>query len=204
MKAAIATARQRVLVEFYIVEDEGVAAEVGELLLRKAAEGVRVALMYDSLGSVGTDSAFFDRLRQGGIAVCAFNPLNPLERPGHWGVLQRNHRKMLAVDSEVAFTGGINLSNVYAQGSFGSLRRKKPPADADAQGWRDTQIELHGPVGERGAGRLGEGLGPGDLEERHGVPGGDLEDFDAFRCQAEAGAFGQVKRFLLSHQALRA
>lgn len=146
MKAAIATARQRVLVEFYIVEDEGVAAEVGELLLRKAAEGVRVALMYDSLGSVGTDSAFFDRLRQGGIAVCAFNPLNPLERPGHWGVLQRNHRKMLAVDSDVAFTGGINLSNVYAEGSFGSARRKKPPADADRQGWRDTQIELHGPV----------------------------------------------------------
>ncbi len=146
MKTAIAAARQRVLVEFYIVEDEGVAAEVGELLLRKAAEGVRVALMYDSLGSVGTDSAFFERLRQGGIAVCAFNPLNPLERPGHWGVLQRNHRKMLAVDSYVAFTGGINLSNVYAEGSFGSARRKKPPADADRQGWRDTQIELHGPV----------------------------------------------------------
>lgn len=146
MKNAIAGARHRVLVEFYIVEDEGVAAEVGALLLRKAAEGVRVALMYDSVGSFGTDAAFFDRLRQGGIAVCAFNPLNPLERPGHWGVLQRNHRKMLAVDSDVAFTGGINLSNVYAEGSFGSARRKAPPADADKRGWRDTQIELHGPV----------------------------------------------------------
>lgn len=146
MKTAIAAARQRVLVEFYIVEDEGVAAEVGELLLRKAAEGVSVALMYDSVGSLGTDSAFFERLRGGGIAVCAFNPINPLQRPGHWGVLQRNHRKLLAVDSEVAFTGGINLSNVYAEGSFGSGRRKAPPADADRQGWRDTQIELHGPV----------------------------------------------------------
>ncbi len=146
MKTAIAAARQRVLVEFYIVEDEGVAAEVGELLLRKAAEGVSVALMYDSLGSMGTDPAFFERLRQGGIAVCAFNPINPLERPGHWGLLQRNHRKMLAVDSDVAFTGGINLSNVYAEGSFGSARRKTPPADADKQGWRDTQVELRGPV----------------------------------------------------------
>lgn len=146
MKSAIAAARKRVLVEFYIVEDEGVAAEVGELLLKKAADGVQVALLYDSLGSLGTEAAFFDRLRQGGIAVCAFNPINPLERPGHWGVLQRNHRKMLAVDSDVAFTGGINLSNVYAEGSFGSARRKAPPADADKQGWRDTQIELHGPV----------------------------------------------------------
>ena len=146
MKAAIAAARSRLLVEFYIVEDEGVAAEVGELLLRKAAEGVSVALMYDSLGSVGTDAAFFDRLRQGGIAVCAFNPLNPLERPGHWGLTSRNHRKMLAADSDVAFTGGINLSNVYAEGSFSSARRKRPPDDADRQGWRDTQVELRGPV----------------------------------------------------------
>ena len=146
MKAAIAGARHRVLVEFYIVEDEGVAAEVAELLLRKAAEGVSVSMMYDSVGSMGTDAAFFDRLRQGGVAVCAFNPVNPLERPGHWGLLQRNHRKMLAVDSDVAFTGGINLSNVYAEGSFGGSRHKTPPADADKQGWRDTQVELRGPV----------------------------------------------------------
>jgi cardiolipin synthase len=147
MKAAIATAKQRILVEFYIVEGEGVAAEIGELLTAKAAEGVGVALMYDSVGSLGTERAFFDRLRAGGVAVCAFNPINPLERPGHWGLLQRNHRKMLAVDSDVAFTGGINLSNVYAEGSFGSARRpKKPPVDADNQGWRDTQVELRGPV----------------------------------------------------------
>lgn len=146
MKAAIAGARQRILVEFYIVEDEGVAAEVAALLREKAAAGVSVALMYDSVGSLGTASAFFDRLRDGGVAVCAFNPINPLERPGHWGLLQRNHRKMLAVDSDVAFTGGINLSNVYAEGSFGSARRAKPPQDVERQGWRDTQVELHGPV----------------------------------------------------------
>lgn len=146
MKAAIAGARQRILVEFYIVEDEGVAAEVADLLREKAAAGVSVALMYDSIGSMGTEGAFFDRLRDGGVAVCAFNPINPLERPGHWGLLQRNHRKMLAVDGDVAFTGGINLSNVYAEGSFGSRRRAKPPQDPDRQGWRDTQVELHGPV----------------------------------------------------------
>ncbi len=168
MKAAIAAARERVLVEFYIVEDAGVAAEVGELLKRKAAEGVHVSLLYDSVGSIGTAKAFFDSLQAGGVAVCAFNPVNPLERPGSWGLLQRNHRKMLAVDSEVAFTGGINLSNVYAQGSLSKLRgssgaarldsgtqatqqtdpQADPTADAtaDAQGWRDTQIELRGPV----------------------------------------------------------
>lgn len=146
MKAAIAAAKHRILVEFYIVEDEGVAAEVADLLLRKASEGVSIALMYDSVGSLGTERAFFDRLRNGGVKVCAFNPINPLERPGHWGLLQRNHRKMLAADSDVAFTGGINLSNVYAEGSFSSGRSKKPPEDVKRQGWRDTQIELRGPV----------------------------------------------------------
>jgi cardiolipin synthase len=146
MKAAIAAARHRILVEFYIVEDDGVAAEFADLLMRKAAAGVSVALMYDSVGSLGTEKAFFDRLRSGGVAVCAFNPINPLERPGHWGLMQRNHRKVLAVDSDIAFTGGINLSNVYAKGSFGSGRQRAPSDDADRQGWRDTQVELQGPV----------------------------------------------------------
>ena len=154
MKVAIAQARHRVLVESYIVEDVGVAAEIGALLLRKAAEGVRVAMLYDSVGSFGTDRAFFDRLRAGGVLVCAFNPVNPLERPGRWGLLQRNHRKMLAVDSDVAYTGGINLSDVYASGSFSSGSRARgapkpasgPDTDSDTEGWRDTQVELRGAV----------------------------------------------------------
>lgn len=146
MKAAIAKARHRVLVEFYIVEDEGVALEIGNLLLAKVAEGVSVALLYDSVGSLATAATFFERLRDGGVAVCAFNPVNPLERPGRWGLLQRNHRKMVAVDSDIAFTGGINLSNVYAKGSFGTASRS-PRTEVDAdEGWRDTQIELRGPV----------------------------------------------------------
>ncbi|MFG6416466.1 phosphatidylserine/phosphatidylglycerophosphate/cardiolipin synthase family protein [Roseateles sp. DC23W] len=146
MKAAIAAAKHRLLVEFYIVEDEGVAAEVADMLIRKAGEGVHVAFLYDAVGSLGSDRAFFDRLRDGGVAVCAFNPINPLERPGHWGLTHRNHRKMLAADSDVAFTGGINLSNVYAEGSFGSGRRVRPPSDAEKRGWRDTQVEVRGPV----------------------------------------------------------
>lgn len=143
MKAAIAAARHRVFVETYIIEDEGVAAEFGALLVKKAAEGVRVALMYDSVGSIGTDSAFFERLRAGGVAVCAYNPVNPLARAAPWKPVQRNHRKMTAVDSDVGFTGGINLSNDYASGSGGS----GPGGGVDdVNGWRDTQVELRGPV----------------------------------------------------------
>ncbi|MBC7938475.1 MAG: cardiolipin synthase B [Chitinophagaceae bacterium] len=142
MKAAIQRARGRVLLESYIVEDAGIAAEIAALLLRKAAEGVSVAMIYDAVGSIGTDTAYFDALRAGGVAVCAFNPLNPLQRPGYWNINHRDHRKLLVVDEDYAFTGGINISRVYSSGSFGS---RKSGGTLD-DGWRDTQIEMRGPV----------------------------------------------------------
>lgn len=145
MKDAIAGARHRVLVESYIVDDKGVAQEIAALLASKAAQGVSVALLYDALGSRTTDPAFFDTLRAQGVAVCAFNPVNPVQRPGYWGINHRNHRKVMVVDSAVAFTGGINISQVYSSGSSG---RSASGGSADAldNGWRDTQIELRGPV----------------------------------------------------------
>lgn len=145
MKAAISQARGRILLESYIVEDGGVATEVAELLLLKAAQGVQVSLIYDAVGSITTPLAFFERLESGGISVCAFNPLNPIRRPGYWGITHRDHRKLLVVDDETAFTGGINISRVYGSSSFG-VRRSAPPKDTLNDGWRDTQIELQGPV----------------------------------------------------------
>lgn len=154
MKAAIAGSRGRLLLESYIMEDAGVAAEFGALLMRKASEGVRVALMYDSLGSLGSDPNFFDALAAGGVAVCAYNPVNPPKRPGYWGINQRNHRKLLVADADIAFTGGINISQVYSSGSGGSRgsggsgfgSTSRPDDEVLASGWRDTQIELRGPV----------------------------------------------------------
>jgi cardiolipin synthase len=145
MKAAIAQARGRVLLQSYIVEDQGVAAEVADLLLARAAQGVKVAMIYDSVGSITTPDAFFKRLVDGGVSVCAFNPINPTKRPGFWGLTHRDHRKLLVVDEDVAFTGGINISRVYGSSSFG--RRGAPTGEgALDDGWRDTQIELRGPV----------------------------------------------------------
>jgi cardiolipin synthase A/B len=145
MKAAITQARFRILLQSYIVEDRGVAADIAQLLLERAARGVQVALLYDAVGSLATDAAFFDRLRAGGVAVCAFNPINPVQRPGYWGINRRDHRKLLVVDHRRAFTGGINISRVYGSGSF-SRKAKAGADDPLDDGWRDTQIELAGPV----------------------------------------------------------
>jgi cardiolipin synthase A/B len=163
MKAAVAQARQRVLLESYIIEDSRMADELAALLRAKAREGVQIAVMYDAVGSLGTDSGYFDALARDGIAVCKFNPINPLERPGYWGINHRNHRKVLVVDNEVAMTGGINISRVYTRrsggsagsggsggsgGSSGGARGGDAvaPDDPLADGWRDTHIELRGPV----------------------------------------------------------
>lgn len=145
MKAAIMQARRRILLESYIVEDRGVAAEIAALLLRKAAQGVHVSLIYDAVGSIATPEDFFRRLGDGGIASCAFNPLNPARRPGYWGINHRDHRKLLLVDDQVGFTGGINISRVYGSGSF-SRSQSPPRGDPLEDGWRDTQIEIRGPA----------------------------------------------------------
>lgn len=144
MKSAITRARGRILLESYIVDDSAMADELAELLARKVSQGVQVALICDGLGSFGTPPAYFERLAAAGVAVCKFNPVNPLERPGYWGINHRDHRKVLVVDQEVAFTGGINTSRAYSSGSSG--RSRSPEADALKDGWRDTHIELRGPV----------------------------------------------------------
>lgn len=145
MKSAIERARGRVLLESYIIEDSHLGDQLSALLARKVAQGVSVALMYDGVGSRG-NAAYFGQLAESGVAVCKFNPLNPLERPGYWGINHRNHRKVLVVDDEVAFTGGINISRAYSVGSS-SIGGSGGDGDEPSQrGWRDTHIELRGPV----------------------------------------------------------
>jgi len=145
MRAAIAGATRRVLLESYIFEDEGLARQMADLLRSKAAQGVQIAVIYDSVGSLGSEKTFFEELRAGGVAVCGYNPVSPFERAGFWNITQRDHRKLLVVDDRIGYTGGINISQVYASGSF-SLRRRAPQVDPLKNGWRDTQIEVQGPI----------------------------------------------------------
>ncbi len=166
MFEAIENARRSVLLQSYIIEDTAIAQRLAALLERKRAQGLQVVLLYDAAGSIGTAKAFFERLQAAGVPTCATNPVNPLMRPGYWGINQRDHRKILVVDRQTAFTGGINISEVYASGSFGWRGRQVPAAASAASaasatgitgtsrtdstnrngpGWRDTQIQLQGP-----------------------------------------------------------
>lgn len=145
MFKAIEGATRTIELETYILEGGSVGDRLAGLLQRKRAQGVRVRVLYDAVGSFRTPSEYFDALRAQGIATCAFNPVKPNEQNKDLTLNNRDHRKILVVDRRVAFTGGINISGVYASGSFGSARRA-PVDDPKKEGWRDTHIQLEGPI----------------------------------------------------------
>lgn len=145
MFKAIESARRTIELETYILEGGSIGDRLAALLERKRTQGVQVRVLYDAVGSFGTPAEYFDRLKRGAIAVCAFNPIKPTAHDNELTLNNRDHRKILVVDRRIAFTGGINISGVYASGSFGSSRRA-PADDPKKEGWRDTHVQLEGPI----------------------------------------------------------
>lgn len=143
MLAAIRQAQDHVNMESYIIEDDEVGRQFADLLLEKQSAGVQVNVIYDSIGGFNTPGAFFERLRAAGIAVLEFNPVNPFAGKTRWLLNNRDHRKLLVVDGRIAFIGGINISSVYSSGSIIHRPGKAPTA---AVPWRDTDLQLEGPV----------------------------------------------------------
>jgi cardiolipin synthase len=147
MFAAMRTARDHINLESYIIEEDEIGQQFAELLLEQQRKGVQVNVIYDSFGAINTSKAFFERLTQGGIKVLEFNPLNPLAANARWQLNNRDHRKLLIVDGRTAFIGGINISSVYSSGSVVHRTQKKvDAAAANAIAWRDTDLQIEGPV----------------------------------------------------------
>jgi cardiolipin synthase len=144
MFAAMRKAKNHINLETYIFEDDDIGKQFADLLLERQAAGVQVNLIYDSVGCLNTPKEFFERLKAGGIRVLEFNPINPLAgNKKAWLLNNRDHRKLLVVDGRIAFIGGINISESYSSGS--STRRGRKSADQSA-GWRDTHLQIEGPV----------------------------------------------------------
>ena len=130
---AIASASHHVHFESYIIHDDTQGRVFAEALIAKAREGVPVRVLYDWFGAIGNSSrAYWRRLRRAGIDVRAFNPLQVLS-PFGW--MSRDHRKVLAVDGQVAYVTGLCVGDAWV----GDRRAGREP-------WRDTGIELRGPA----------------------------------------------------------
>jgi cardiolipin synthase len=143
MFTALRAARDHINLESYIIDDDEIGRQFANLLLERQSQGVQVNLIYDSFGGIGTPKAFFERLTQGGIAVLEFNPVNPLAAKKPWLINNRDHRKLLLVDGRTAFIGGINISGVYSSGSASVQTGEAAPNKVS---WRDTDLQIEGPV----------------------------------------------------------
>jgi cardiolipin synthase len=131
--AAIRAARQTILLENYIVADDGVGREFRAALAERAAAGVRVAVIRDWLGCLGNSkAAFWQPLLDAGGEVRAYNPPR-FDSPLGW--LGRDHRKLLVIDGAIAFVSGICV----AQKWLGDPPRQIAP-------WRDTGVAIRGPA----------------------------------------------------------
>lgn len=130
--AGIEEAQRYVLVQFFIVHDDELGRELKSRLLRKAAAGARVCLLYDEFGSHDLPRAYVRELRDGGVQV---SPFHTTRGPGNRFQLNfRNHRKVVVVDGHTGWIGGHNVGNEY----LGLSPRLGP--------WRDTHVRIAGPA----------------------------------------------------------
>jgi len=133
---SIKKGKELVCLAFYIFRDDDTGKELAEILKQKVLDGVKVYILYDHFGSLFTPIKFWADLRSAGVQIKASRPFK-WASPLHY--VHRDHRKLLIIDGETAFTGGLNIANEYR----GYHRLKKQ------RGWRDTGILLEGPVANK-------------------------------------------------------
>ena len=131
MFAAIAAAEQCVLVQFFIICDDHLGQRLQRALLERAAAGVAVYVLYDSVGSRKLPRHYVDALRAGGVAIHRFATRRWRNR---FQLNFRNHRKIVVVDDAIGFVGGLNVGDEY----LGA----RPPLSP----WRDTHLQIEGPA----------------------------------------------------------
>ena len=128
----IRRAEKYIVVQFYIIHDDGTGRALRDELLAARKRGVEIYVLYDGVGSKHLPPSYPDSLRAAGIHVAAF--VTNRELGVRFQINFRNHRKLVVVDGVEAFTGGLNAGDEY----MGKSQRFGP--------WRDTHVRLRGPA----------------------------------------------------------
>ncbi|EGV35862.1 phospholipase D-like domain-containing protein [Neisseria weaveri] len=132
-EAALQSANESICIEMYIFAPNEYGKRIRAILLDKLAQGVKVVLVYDWLGSIHAHlRGFFRPLAEAGAVVAAYNPLS---LGVGIGVLSRNHRKSLIIDEQTAFVSGLCISSAW---------EGNPAKGVEA--WRDTGLKVSGPA----------------------------------------------------------
>jgi cardiolipin synthase len=129
---AIDAAKVYVLVEFFIIKDDLLGVELKKRLISAAQRGIKVFVLYDEIGSHKLSAQYREELSSNGVHITPFGTRKGLQN--FFQVNFRNHRKIVVVDGQVAFIGGLNVGDEY-------LGR-----DSRFGHWRDTHLQLEGPA----------------------------------------------------------
>lgn len=131
----IRAAQRRVWLEAYIFSDDHFGREIARLLRQRARAGLDVRLLVDGVGSFATTDTLFNDLRTAGVRVHVFRPVTAgLDRwPFVNWLNRRDHRKLLIVDDDIGYFGGMNIVDT-------SLLE-----GGTTSGWRDVHVRVSGP-----------------------------------------------------------
>ncbi len=132
MLAAMSAAKHSICLEVYILAADTTGNRFKEVLVERAKAGVAVRLIYDAVGSFGLPGGWVGELRGAGCEVIDFNPISPWRK--RFRMSHRDHRKIIVVDDEIAFTGGLNIANEYASVADGG------------GGWHDMHCRVTGQI----------------------------------------------------------
>ena len=134
LKNDLRKAKHTIYLQYYIFQDDSLGNEIADILIQKARDGVEVKVIYDHVGSFSASSKFFKRMKQGGVEAQPFFRVTfpQLANRINW----RNHRKIVVIDHQVGYIGGMNIADRYLGVS------------ADGSAWRDTHLRLEGDIVE--------------------------------------------------------
>ena len=127
---SLKSAKNHIHIEYYIFEDDEIGNAIGDILIDKAQEGVEVRFIYDDFGSSKMSRKFIKKLKQHGVEIKAFYKI--LFIPFANRLNYRNHRKIIVIDGDIGFVGGINVSDQYINCGKNKLY------------WRDTHLKIQG------------------------------------------------------------
>jgi len=128
--SAIESAQKTIHLQFFIIRSDRIGNSMKDLLIKKAREGVKVRLLYDSVGSWNIGCKYVRALQKGGVETSSFSPVSFPYISSKMNY--RNHRKIAIIDGNIGFLGGVNIADRYMH------------KDKYYGFWRDTHIRIEG------------------------------------------------------------
>ena len=131
MLAAVRAAKKSITFETYIYWSGTIGKEFSDALSERARAGVRVYVLLDWTGAAKMEDGYLEKMKQAGVQIEKYHPLRwyNLSRMNN-----RTHRKLLIVDGNVGFTGGVGIADQWSGHA------------QDVEHWRDTHFRVEGPV----------------------------------------------------------